>query len=107
MFQSCLSIQSIPALSTAGITTTAGTDYGVNFAATARTLARCEMVFARTVGFGNAGLGAPALVEIFTNLVDRSLTTSATITITNNWGAALLTAGERLIATNKNWVITG
>jgi len=65
------------------------------------------MVFARTVGFINAGLGAPALVEIFTNLIDRSLTTSATITITNNWGAALLTAGERLIATNKNWVITG
>jgi hypothetical protein len=65
------------------------------------------MVFARTVGFGTAGLGAPALVEIFTNLVDRSLTTSATITITNNWGAALLTAGERDIAISKNWLITG
>ena len=107
MFQNCFSLQSIPALSTAGITTTAGTDYGVNFAAAARTLARCQMVFARTVGFGTAGLGAPALVEIFTNLVDRSLTTSATITITNNWGAALLTAGERDIAISKNWLITG
>ena len=107
MFNSCFSLQSIPALSTAGITTTAGTDYGVNFAVNTSTLARCEMVFARTVGFGNAGLGAPALVEIFTNLVDRSATTSATITITGNWGASLLTAGERAIATGKNWTITG
>jgi hypothetical protein len=106
-FQNCSSLQSLPALSTAGITTTAGTDFGVNFASGASTLARCEMVFARTVGFGSAGLGAPALVEIFTNLVDRSATTAATITITGNWGAPLLTAGERAIATGKNWTITG
>jgi surface protein len=106
-FQNCFSINALPALSTAGITPSAGTDFGANFASGCSSLDRCQMVFARTVGFTNCQLGAPALVEIFTNLVDRSLTTSATITITNNWGAALLTAGERLIATNKNWVITG
>jgi hypothetical protein len=65
------------------------------------------MVFARTVGVGNCQLGVDALVEIFTNLVDRSATTSATITITSNWGAALLSAGQRAIATDKNWAITG
>jgi surface protein len=107
MFLSCTSLQSLPALSTAGITTTAGTDFGANFGSSCRSLARCEMVFARTVGFSNSGLGAPALVEIFTNLVDRTATTAATITITGNWGAALLTAGERAIATGKNWNITG
>jgi surface protein len=107
MFEFARSLNALPALSTAGITTGAGTDFGLPFASACNSLDRCQMVFARTVGFSNCQLGAPALVEIFTNLVDRSLTTSATITITNNWGAALLTAGERLIATNKNWVITG
>jgi surface protein len=107
MFQTCQSLQSIPALSTASITTTAGSDFGVNFANGANSLDRCQMVFARTVGFANCQLGVTALVEIFTNLVDRSATTSATITITANWGAALLTAGQRDIALNKNWLITG
>ena len=65
------------------------------------------MVFARTVGFANCQLGVTQLVEIFTNLVDRSLTTSATITISNNWGASALTPAERAIATNKNWLIVG
>lgn len=105
MFRNCYSLQSIPALSTAGITTATGTDFGAFFANTNRTLSRCEMVFARTVGFGNANLSAPALVEIFNNLVDRSATTSATITITGNWGVADLTAADLLIATNKNWVV--
>jgi surface protein len=106
MFVNCHSLRSIPSLSTTSITTTSGSDYG-NFALNAYSLQRCEMVFARTVSFGNANLSRTALVEIFNNLVDRSLTTSATITITNNWGAALLTAGERAIATGKNWTITG
>jgi surface protein len=107
MFFNCRSLQSIPAISTASITTTTGTDFGATFSENNRTLARCEMIFARTVGFGTAGLGAPALVEIFTNLVDRSATTAATITITGNWGAPLLTTEEREIATSKNWTITG
>jgi surface protein len=103
----CVSLQSIPALSTVAITTTAGTDFGAIFVSDANSLDRCQMVFARTVGFANCQLGVTALVEIFTNLVDRSATTSATITITNNWGASLLTAGQRDIALNKNWLITG
>jgi surface protein len=107
LVNSCLSLNAIPALSTASITTSSGSDFGANFAATSNSLDRCQMVFARTVGFANAQMGTTALVEIFNNLVDRSATTSATITITGNWGAALLTAGERAIATGKNWAITG
>jgi surface protein len=107
MFQGCINLHAIPALSTASITTTAGTDFTANFANGAASLDRCQMVFARTVGFTNCQLGVDALVEIFTNLVDRSATTSATITITGNWGAALLSAGQRDIALNKNWLITG
>ena len=50
---------------------------------------------------------ADALVEIFTNLTNRTATTSATIDITGNWGSSALTSADRAIATNKNWVITG
>ena len=106
MFFTCASLKNIPALSTAAITTTTGTDFG-NFGLGCSSLTRCEMVFARTVNFQNSQLSQTALVEIFNNLVDRTSTTSATITITGNWGASALTAGERLIATNKNWVIVG
>jgi hypothetical protein len=104
MFLGTASLRSIPALSTANITTATGTDFG-NFSFGNSSLARCEMVFARQVSFNGSGLSAPALVEIFTNLVDRSATTSATITITGNWGVASLTAGDLLIATSKNWVV--
>ena len=107
MFAGCQSLNSIPALSTSSITTSSGTDFGVNFASACNSLNRCEMVFARTVSFQNCQLSRDAIVEIFNNLVDRTLTTSATITITGNWGASALTAGERAIATAKNWTITG
>ena len=107
MFNSCQSLQNIPALSTAAITTTAGRDYGVNFAVNCNSLDRFEMIFARAVGFANAQMSRDALVEIFNNLVDRTGVASAVITITNNYGAAALSAGDRAIATGKNWTITG
>jgi len=107
MFSGAANMTGIPALSTNAITPSAGVDFAANFAQATSSLARCQMVFARTVGFANAQMGTTALVEIFNNLVDRSATTSATITITSNWGAALLTAGERAIASSKNWTITG
>jgi len=107
MFNNCFSLNYIPPLSTQSITTTLGTDFGASFATTCNSLNRCEMVFARTVAFNNCQLSRDALVEIFTNLVDRSATTSANINITGNWGATALSTDDRNIATNKNWVITG
>ena len=65
------------------------------------------MSFNRTVVLQNCQLSRDALVEIFTNLTNRTATTSATIDITGNWGASALTASDRLIATNKNFTITG
>jgi surface protein len=107
MFQGCSSLNSIPSLSTQSITTTSGTDFGVNFATGSNSLNRCQMVFARTVSFANCQLSRDALVEIFTNLVDRSSTTSANINISGNWGATALSTADRDIALNKNWTITG
>ena len=101
MVQNCSSLNYIPALST-----TLVTSFG-NFADSCRSLNRIEMAFNQSVNLAQCQLSQTALVEVFNNLVDRTATTSATITINNNWGASALTAAERLIATNKNWVIGG
>jgi surface protein len=102
MFQVANGIRNIPALSTASITTSFG-----DFANFANSLFRCEMSFAQNVSFRSTSMSRTSLVEVFNNLVDRSSTTSATIIVTNASGTSQLTAGDLLIATSKNWVITG
>jgi surface protein len=98
MFILCQSLNSIPALSTAAITS----DF-TNFASTATSLNRCQMVFQRTVTFANCQLSRDAIVEIFNNL---AVVASATITITGNWGVTALSAADLLIATSKGWTVT-
>ena len=102
MFQNCYSLNSIPAFTTTAVTT----DF-TTFANNCNSLNRITMSFNRTVALQNCQLSKDALVEIFTNLVNRTATTSANIDITGNWGASALTAADRLIATNKNWTIVG
>ena len=102
MFTNCYSLNFIPAFITTAITT----DY-TTFANGCNSLNRILMSFNRTVALQNCQLSKDALVEIFTNLTNRTATTSANIDITGNWGSSALTAADRLIATNKNWVITG
>jgi surface protein len=98
MFFSCSSFNSIPALSTAAITS----DF-TTFASTANSLNRCQMVFQRTVSFGNCQLSRDAIVEIFNNLA--TVTPPQTITITGNWGVTALSAADLLIATSKGWTV--
>ena len=102
MFQNCVSLNFIPAF----ITTAVTTDF-ITFASGSASINRILMSFNRTVSLQNCQLSKDALVEIFTNLIDRTTTTSATIDITGNWGATALTSADRLIATNKNWKIVG
>ena len=102
MFQNCQSLNFIPAF----ITTAVTTDF-TTFANVCNSLNRILMSFNRTVALVNCQLSKDALVEIFTNLTNRTATTSATIDITGNWGASALTSADRLIATNKNYVIIG
>jgi hypothetical protein len=101
MIQACASLNHVPALSTALMVTYS------NFAESCRSLNKIEMAFNQTVVISNCQLSRTALVEIFTNLVDRTSTTSANINISGNWGASALTGADRLIATAKNWTITG
>ena len=77
------------------------------FANACNSLNRILMSFNRTVALRNCQLSKDALVEIFTNLTNRTATTSANIDITGNWGSSALTSADRLIATNKNFTITG
>ena len=58
-----------------------------------------------TISYASCKLSASAIVDIFNNLA--SVWNYSTITITNNWGASLLTVEERAIATNKGWMISG
>ena len=102
MFQNCTSLNFIPAFITTAITT----DF-TSFANGCNSLNRILMSFNRTVAIQNCQLSRDALVEIFTNLTNRTATTSANIDITGNWGASALTTANRLIATNKNYVIIG
>jgi hypothetical protein len=97
MFNTCQSLNSIPTLSTAAITT----DFGA-LASGANSLNRCQMVFQRTVSFANCQLSRDAIVEIFNNL---AVVVSATITITGNWGVTALSAADLLIATSKVWTV--
>ena len=101
MFSSCFSLNFIPNFNTALVTNF------TNFANGCNSLDRCTTIFRNSVGLQNCQLSKDALVEILTNLIDRTTTTSATIDITGNWGATALTSADRLIATNKNWTIVG
>ena len=125
MFNGCTSLQSVPLFNTQNVTTmqqmffsctslnfipnfnTALVTNFTNFANGCNSLDRCTTIFRNSVGLQNCQLSKDALVEIFTNLTDRTSKTSATIDITGNWGATALTPTDRLIATNKNWTITG
>ena len=102
MFYNCVSLNFIPAF----ITTAVTTDF-TTFANDCNSLNRILMSFNRTVALKNCQLSKDALVEIFTNLTNRTATTSATIDITGNWGSSALTSADRAIATNKNFTIIG
>ena len=125
MFQNCYSLQSVPLFNTQNVTsmqqmflgcaslnfipnfnTTLVTNFTI-FANGCNSLDRCTTIFRNSVGLQNCQLSKDALVEIFTNLINRTSTTSATIDITGNWGATALTSADRLIATDKNYIITG
>jgi surface protein len=101
MFNSCQSLQYIPAFSTASITPISGSDFG-GFVLNCNSLNRCDMTLSRTVSFANCQLSAAEINRIFSNLVDRSATTSAAITISGNWGAS---GADFSIAQNKNWTV--
>ncbi len=102
MFSYCSNLSAIPDLQ-AHISLTA-IDY-FSWLLNCPKLSYCGIIGVRnTISYVNCLLDKDNLVIIFNNL---ETVTAKTITITGNPGASLLTAGDRLIATNKGWTIVG
>ena len=100
MFGSCAALETLPLLNTS-----AGTNFSGMFT-NCGTLSKASFTGTKNVlSYAGCKLSRTALVDIFNNLA--SGVSSKTITITNNWGAPLLTAGEKAIATGKGWTIVG
>ncbi len=99
MFNGCYSLQSIPQLDTSS-----GTNF-TNMFMQCPSLSTAALLGTSTnISYQGCRLSRQALVDIFNGL---ATVTSATITITGNWGAADLSASDRDIATNKGWTIAG
>jgi surface protein len=101
MFFNCTSLQEVPALDTTSVTS-----QGNQFLY-CRSLAHTDIICRKSVRFDQALLSQSELVNIFNNLIDLTGLTAQNINISGCWGATALTAGERQIATDKNWTITG
>jgi hypothetical protein len=106
MFRGCRAIKNIPFINT-NITLLTGNDISFqSFADNCNSLIRCQMVFARTVGFSSCQLSATAIEEILTNLVPRTAT-SATITLTGNWGLGTIVSRSFTITDGSTTITTG
>jgi surface protein len=96
MFSKCIALQSIPLIS--------GGNVSGMFSLCASLSKGAILNTKLTISYEKCKLSQSALVDIFNGL---ATVVGQTITITGNWGAANLTVGERAIATDKGWVISG
>jgi hypothetical protein len=100
MFQSCNSLQNIPALNMSGVSSSANV---LNFATTCVSLARAQISGMRfSFSVASSKLSAVALNEIFTGL---PTVTGQTITVTGNYGINQAEYNPT-IATAKGWTVT-
>jgi surface protein len=97
MFRNCASLQSVPLFDTSSVTSMT-----VVFMSS-YSLQRGELAGTKsTISYSGCKLSANALTDIFNGLATIA---GQTITITGNWGTPLLTAAQKLIATDKGWTI--
>ena len=100
LFSGCYALETLPLLNTSNVArfdsmfTNCGTLSKASFSGTKENISYTGCKLSRT-----------ALVAVFSNLASGVV--AKTITITNNWGAALLTAEDRAVATDKGWTIVG
>jgi len=99
MFSNCTSLQSIPSFNLISITTLS------LFIENCKSLGSSAVTNCKkTISYDSCRLSRSAIQDIFTALGDG---TGQTITITNNYGTAAVTAPDRAIATAKNWTVVG
>jgi hypothetical protein len=101
MLRDCTSLQSIPQLSTAAVSSAANI---ANFTLNCRSLSKGRTNGIRfAISYNGCKLSRAALVDIFEGLGTAS--GSQTIDVRNNFGTASLTAADKLIAENKGWTV--
>lgn len=101
MFNGCGNLRKVPSYNLANVTTTSPNLFANNFS-----LIQSNVTGMRyTHTYANCKLSRTELVDIFNNL--GTAVGAQTITISGNYGASSLTAGERAIATGKGWTIVG
>ena len=97
MFSGCSSLQSVPLFDTAAVTSMGYMFYNCPSLQSVL-IAPVEV----SVSFSGCLLSKNAIVTIFDNLATVA---GQTITVSNNWGYAILTTTDREIATSKGWAI--
>ncbi len=101
MFNNCINLRKVPAYNLSTVNTASASMFF-----TCKSLIRSRVTGMRyTHSYLNCKLSRTELVTIFNNL--GTAVGTQTITITGNYGASTLTAGERAIATGKGWTISG
>ena len=101
MFNGCINLRKVPAYNLSTINTASASMFDG-----CRSLSKSSVTGMRyTHSYNNCKLSRTELVTIFNNL--GTAVGTQTITITGNYGASTLTAGERAIATGKGWTISG
>jgi surface protein len=98
MFQGCYSLQTIPLLNTSNITNLSNIFQGcykLSKAVLSGTM--------YSISYGYCPLSRQSIIDIFNSLGTVS---SATIILTECYGAASLTTEDKAIATAKGWTIT-
>jgi hypothetical protein len=99
MFNSCYSLQSVPALVTTAVTSSS--NFSSMFSACNSLSSIKAKDFNFTFSVASCKLSAAALNEIYTNL---PTVTGQTITVTGNYGVV---ADDPTIATSKGWTVVG
>ena len=101
MFNGCSSLRKVPTYNLSTVNTASASMFDG-----CRSLSKSSVTGMRyTHSYLNCKLSRTELVTIFNNL--GTAVGAQTITITGNYGASTLTAGERAIATGKGWTISG
>ena len=101
MFNGCINLRKVPAYNLSTVNTASASMFDG-----CRSLSKSSVTGMRyTHSYNNCKLSQSELVNIFNNL--GTAVGTQIITITGNYGASTLTAGERAIATGKGWTISG
>jgi hypothetical protein len=111
MFNTCLSLNTIPRLNLDGLSAAAFTSIFTNMFASCINLSSLNGItgIGYNISVANAKLSATALNELYNGLsvVGASGSNTRTVTVTGNWGASAALGHLPSIAIAKGWQVTG